>query len=400
MTLPLDGIKVIDLSRMAPGPFCTMVLADLGADVLKIEEFALSGRRAAVKGAMAGAGWLNRSEEENAYDPMARGKRSIGLNLKSQDAREVLYKLIKDADVFVEEFRPGVVKRLGVDYETISGINPGIVYLSVTGYGQTGPYRSMVGHDINYTSTAGAQGAIGSGPGQHAIPWNLLGDFAGGGLTAAVAVLAALVERRATGRGRYVDVAMTDGVMYLMATMFEHYFKTGNVPTLGQSRLAGGDPRYSIYRTRDDKFISIASLEPWFYVALCQAMGLEEISDHYEFGMEDDRVKAQLAEAFLTRSRDEWFDVLSEVDTCVGRVYAIDEVAGDPQVQNREMVVEMEHSSLGTVKQVGIPFKFAGEAMRPRGFGPGIGEHTEDVLGSAGYSAEQIDSLRASGAVG
>ena len=177
---------------------------------------------------------------------MARGKRSIALNLKNEDARQVLYKLVKDADVFVEEFRPGVVKRLGVDYETISGINPGIVYLSVTGYGQTGPYRSMVGHDINYTSTAGAQGAIGSASGEHAIPWNLLGDFAGGGLTAAVAVLAALVEKKATGRGRYVDVAMTDGVIYLMATMFEDYFKTGGVPVLGRSRLAGGDP--SIFR--------------------------------------------------------------------------------------------------------------------------------------------------------
>lgn len=400
MSLPLDGIKVIDLSRMAPGPFCTMALSDLGADVLKVEEFALSGRRAEVKGAMAGAGWLNRSEEENAYAPMSRGKRSIGLNLKSEEARGVLYKLVKDADVFVEEFRPGVVKRLGVDYETISGINPGIVYLSVTGYGQTGPYRSMVGHDINYTSTAGAQGAIGSTGGEHAIPWNLLGDFAGGGLTAAIAVLAALVDRRATGRGRYVDVAMTDGVMYVMATMFEDYFKTGNVPTLGQSRLAGGDPRYSIYRTRDDKFISIASLEPWFYVALCEAMGLEELADHYEFGMEDVQVKAQLAEAFLTRTRDEWFDVLSEVDTCVGRVYAIDEVSTDPQVQAREMVVEMEHPSLGTVRQVGIPFKFAGEKMRPRGFGPSIGEHTEEVLGAVGYTTEEIDSLRASGAVG
>ena len=400
MALPLTGVKVVDLSRMAPGPFCTMALADLGADVLKVEEFALSGRRAAVKGAMAGAGWLNRSDQENAYATMARGKRSIGLNLKNEDARKVLYGLVKDADVFVEEFRPGVVKRLGVDYETISGINPGIVYLSVTGYGQTGPYRSMVGHDINYTSTAGAQGAIGSSQGDHAIPWNLLGDFAGGGLTAAVAVLAALVERRTTGRGRYVDVAMTDGVMYLMATMFENYFKSGDLAPLGRSPLAGGDPRYNIYRTGDDKFISIASLEPWFYVALCQAMGLEEIADHYEHGMEDSRVQAQLTAAFLTRTRDEWFEILGQVDTCVGKVYALDEVGGDPQVQAREMIVEMQHPSLGAVKQVGIPFKFQGETMKPRGFGPELGQHTDEVLESLGYSAGDVEALRTSGAVG
>ena len=400
MTLPLEGVKVVDLSRMAPGPFCTMILGDLGADILKIEEFALSGRRAAVKGAISGAHWLNRSEEENAFDPMGRNKRSIGLNLKNDDARQVLYKLVKDADVFVEEYRPGVVKRLGVDYDTISDINPGIVYLSVTGYGQTGPYKSMVGHDINYTSTAGAQGTIGNSEGGHAIPWNLLADFAGGGLTAAVAVLAALVDRRATGRGRYVDVAMTDGVMYLMATMFEDYFKTGNVPVLGKSPLAGGNPRYAIYRTKDDKFISIASLEPWFYVALCKAMGLEDIADQYEHGMNDERVKAEIAKAFLTRTRDEWFDILSEIDSAVGRVYAIDEVATDPQVQARDMVVEMQHPTLGAVKQVGVPFKYAGESLQPRSFSPEIGENTEDVLKTIGYSPSEITALRETGAVG
>ncbi|MFQ5874498.1 MAG: CaiB/BaiF CoA transferase family protein, partial [Dehalococcoidia bacterium] len=269
MVLPLEGIKVLDLSRMAPGPFCTMVLGDLGADVLKVEEVGLSGRRASAVGAEKGAFWLNRSEREAAFDALGRNKKSIALNLKMPAAREIFYKLAKSADVIVEEFRPGVVKRLGVDYETIKEINPQIIYCSVTGYGQTGPYKSMVGHDLNYISIAGAQGVVGTSDGKHAIPWNLLADYAGGGLTAAVAVLGALVSRQETGEGRYVDVAMTDGVVYLMAQMFSEYFRSSTVPELGRGRLDGGDPRYAIYRTKDDKFICVASLEPWFYQALC-----------------------------------------------------------------------------------------------------------------------------------
>ena len=399
MGLPLEGIKVLDLSRMAPGPFCTMVLADLGADVLKVEEVGLSGRRAAVKGAEKGAGWLNRTEKDCAYDAMGRNKRSISLNLKNDAAREIFYKLAKTADVIVEEFRPGVVKRLGVDYETIKKINPEIIYLSVTGYGQTGPYRSMVGHDLNYISLAGAQGTIGTPNGDHAIPWNLIADFAGGGLTAAVAVLSALVGRQATGKGSYVDVAMADGVVYLMASMFEDYYKTGVIPDRGKGRLDGGDPRYSIYRTRDDKYIAISSLEPWFYQGLCQAMGLEHLSEFDAFGQQDRRVREELEKAFRTRTRDEWFEILSRVDTCVGKVYSLDEVASDPQVQAREMIIDLQHPTAGKVRQVGVPFKFEGEAPGLRRFAPLNGENTEEVLESLGYSLEQVEKLKEEGAV-
>ena len=399
MALPLEGIKVLDLSRMAPGPYCTMILADLGADVLRIEEVGLSGRRAAVQDAEKGAFWLNRSEEDSAYDAMGRNKRSIALNLKNQEAREIFYKLARTADVVVEEFRPGVVKRLGVEYETIKKINPRIVYCSVTGYGQTGPYRDMVGHDLNYISIAGAQGMIGTPNGTHAIPWNLLADYAGGGMVAAIAVLAALTARQATGEGRYVEVAMADGVVYLMAQLLSDYFQSGIVPQMGKGRLDGGDPRYSIYRTKDDKYIAIASLEPWFYEELCKAMGLEHLTPFKSMGQEDAKVQLELEEAFLSRTRDEWFHVLSQVDSCVGKVYSLDEVASDPQLIHRKMVMEVEHPSVGRARQVGIPFKFDGDSLGLRSFAPLHGQHTQEVLEELGYTPDQVGQLREQGAV-
>ena len=399
MTLPLEGVKILDLTRMAPGPFCTMVLGDLGADVLKVEEVGLTGRRAAVPGAREGAGWLNRTEQEAAYDATGRNKRSIALNLKDDKAREIFYKLAKDTDVLIEEFRPGVVKRLGVDYDTIKQLNPSVIYCSVTGYGQTGPYKDMVGHDLNYTSTAGAQGAIGTADGQHAIPWNLLADYAGGGLTTAVAVLGALVHRHATGEGKYVDVAMTDGVVYLMATMFSEALQNGSKLELGKGNLAGGDPRYNVYKTKDGKHISIASLEPWFYQTLCRVMGLEELEPFISLGQENDRVHKAFEEAFKTKTRDEWFDILAEEDTCVGRVYSLDEVPSDPQVKAREMIVDMDHPSMGKVQQVGVPFKYAGDSLAPRSFSPMHGQHTLEVLADLGYTGEEIESLKESGAV-
>ncbi|MFQ5934157.1 MAG: CaiB/BaiF CoA transferase family protein [Dehalococcoidia bacterium] len=399
MAPPLEGIKVLDLSRMAPGPFCTMVLGDLGADVLKVEEVGLSGRRASVKRAEKGAVWLNRSERDAAFDAMGRNKRSIALNLKNQAAREIFYKLAKSSDVLIEEFRPGVVKRLGVDYETIKDKNPQIIYCSITGYGQNGPYKDMVGHDLNYTSMAGAQGLIGTVDGKHAIPWNLLADYAGGGLTAAIAVLAALVSRQATGQGRYVDVAMTDGVIYLLAQNYSSYFQNGSSAKLGKGSLAGGDPRYNIYRTRDDKFICIASLEPWFYETLCKVMGLEHLAPLNEMGQEDERVGSALAEAFLTKTRDEWFDILSQEDTCVGKVYSLDEVAADPQVSGRNMIVEVDHPSLGKVKQVGVPFKYSDSSLGLRSFAPLHGQSTQEILEGLGYSAEKIQRLQREGVI-
>ena len=217
----LDGIKVVDLSRMAPGPFCTMALGDLGADVIRVEEPG-GGRMARERAGDAGEAEVRRRA---AFNALNRNKRSIALNLKHPDAQGVLHRLVGDADVFVEGFRPGVVSRLGCDFETLSEINPRLVYCSLSGYGQDGPYSNLVGHDINYISVGGALGVIGTADGPPVIPYNIIADYAGGGLHAAMAILAALMARQHTGRGQYVDIAMSDGVAYMLASLLSEYFR-------------------------------------------------------------------------------------------------------------------------------------------------------------------------------
>ncbi len=245
--MPLEDLKILDLSRLAPGPFCTMLLADLGADVIVVEPPPAS-RAALAMGALARSG---DEERAAAYNVMGRNKRSVILNLRDDDARKAFHRLDATADVVLEGFRPGVIGRLGVDYATISKINPRIVYCSLSGYGQTGPYRDLVGHDINYISIGGALGMIGW-PGQPpAIPLNVIADFAGGGLHAAFAILAALLARERTGRGQYVDIAMSDGVLYLLASVVGGYFGTGSAPGRGDTVLNGSVPHYNVYQCKD-----------------------------------------------------------------------------------------------------------------------------------------------------
>jgi len=268
--MALEGIRVLDLTRLAPGPFCTMLLADMGADVIVVEEAPGAGRRFDI----------GTSERALAFNALGRNKRSIGLNLKDERAREVFYRLADGADVVLEGFRPGVVKRLGVDYETISRLNPRIVYCSLSGYGQTGPYASLVGHDINYISLGGALGMIGW-PGQPpTIPLNVIADFAGGGLYAAFAILVAVIARGKTGRGQYVDMAMSDGVTSLLAMVVGQYFGSDHVLRPGQELLNGASPGYNVYETSDGRWLSIGCLEPWFWQELCQALGCEEYVPH------------------------------------------------------------------------------------------------------------------------
>src|SRR3990170_5987445 len=268
--MALEGIRVLDLTRLAPGPYCTMLLGDLGADVIVVEEPPGVGRR-------FDAGM---SERATAFNALGRNKRSIGLNLKDERAREVFYRLAEKADVVLEGFRPGVVKRLGVDYETVSARNPRIVYCSLSGYGQTGPYAGLVGHDINYIGLGGALGAIGWPGTPPAIPLNVIADFAGGGLYAAFAILAAVIARQTTGRGQWVDMAMSDGVTSLLTFIAQQHFGAGHVVKPGVDLLNGGSPAYCVYETADGKWLSIGCLEPWFWSELCQALSCEEYTSH------------------------------------------------------------------------------------------------------------------------
>ncbi len=388
--MPLEGIRVLDLTRLAPGPFCTMLLGDLGADVIVVEEPPGVGRRFDAVS----------NERTQAFNALGRNKRSVGLNLKEPRAQQAFLRLARGADVVVEGFRPGVAKRLGVDYEAVKAVNPRVIYCSLSGYGQTGPYSGLVGHDINYISIGGALGMIGW-PGQApAIPMNIIADFAGGGLYAAFAILAAIIARGKTGSGQYIDMAMSDGVTSLLTFIANQYFAGGHVPRPGEDFLNGAVPSYHVYETADGRWLSIGCLEPWFWQELCQALGCPEFIPHQNNREKFAEMFEFFRRKFRERTRDEWFAELRQRDICVAPVYSLDEVFADPHVQARGMVAELPHPQFGPVRMVGIAPKFSETPGAVRRLAPKRGEHTDEVLREAGYSEKEIEEMRAAGMAG
>lgn len=399
--LPLDHIKVLDLTRLAPGPHCTMILGDLGAQVLKIEEPGPpTGRRAEQAAGQSTTWQVAGIDRYSPFNALNRNKRSMGLNLKTAAGRDIFLKLAASADVVVEEFRPGVAKRLGIDYEEVlRPHNPRLIYCAVTGYGQDGPYSRYVGHDLNYIAIAGALGIMGPANGPPAIPHNLLADFAGGGMHAAIGILAALMARERTGRGQFVDIAMADGVLNLQAALLGNYFGLGMIPPRGESFLDGAAPFYNVYQTQDDKWISIGAIEPWFYANLCKALGRADLLP-YEFDRSQwPHMRQVFQNIFRTKTRDQWFALLTRTDVCVGPVYTYDELEHDPHLQARQMFLDIPTPDGGTVKQVGISFKLSDTPGQVRSLAPRQFEHTDAVLQELGYNAEAIDQLQRGGVV-
>jgi len=383
--MALRGIRVIDISRYAPGPYCTMLMADLGADVIVVEEPPGVGRRVDQE--------MGVSDRSKAFLPMGRNKRSVALNLKDEAMREAFFRLVDGADVVVEGFRPGVAERLGVDYPAVSRRNPSVVYCSISGYGQTGPHASLPGHDLNYISLAGTLGMIGW-PGQApTIPLNVLADFAGGGLYAAFAILAAVIARGPTGRGQYVDMAMSDGVMSLACLAASDYFSSGVPARPGEYFLNGAYPCYNVYATADDRWLSVACMEPWFWGKLCQALGCPEFIPEQFNPDKFPEMFAFLRRRFRDQTRDQWFAELKDQEICVTPVYDLEEALADAHTQAREMVAELSHPEYGTIRQIGVAPKLSDTPGRVRTLAPRPGEHTEEVLREAGYSPEEIAQL-------
>ncbi len=397
---PLDGVRVLDLSKLAPGPHCTMILGDLGADVIRIEEPGPPTGRRAEQAKALGIKPVNiAAHMSSPHNALARNKRSIALNLKSQPGREIYLRLAQRADVVVEEFRPGVAKRLGIDYDIISARNPKLIYCAITGYGQGGPYRDVVGHDLNYIATAGALSIIGRPNQPPAIPHNLLADYAGGGMHAAIGILAALHARSQTGRGQYVDVAMMDGTMLLLAQTFSTYFASNRISPRGESPFDGGAPFFEAYLTKDDKYITIASIEPWFFANLCRALGREELVAMREDKQRYPEMRRIFEQIFRTKTRDEWFELLCKTDVCVGRMLTLDEVENDPQVKARQMVLELDAPDGSRVKQVGVSLKFSETPGSVRMLAPQCGQHTDEILRELGYRDSDVSRWREQGAI-
>ena len=394
MVMALEGIRVLDLSRLAPGPYCSMLLADFGADVTLVE--AAAGASSKLAPAMPRrADSVTRAAAHNA---LGRGKRSIALNLKDPGARDILYELARTADVVLEGFRPGVVQRLKVDYETLAALNPRVVYCSLSGFGQTGPYSNLVGHDINYISIGGALGVTGRPGTPPAIPVNVVADFAGGGLYAAFAICVALLARDRTGMGQYVDMAMSDGVLSLMTSAFSGFFGGGQPIRRGESVLNGAVPWYNTYRCADDRWFAIGSLEPHFFEALCRALGCEEFLGKQWESASHDAMKARFEEVFRTRPADEWMALLSQHDICATPVLEMENVVTNPHNVARGMVVEVD-SPIGPVRQIGVGPKLSGTPGRVRSTAPEAGQHTDEILANLGYDRERIAALRSRGAV-
>lgn len=398
MATPLSGIKVLDLTRLAPGPFCTMILGDFGADIIRVQEPGPPTGRRAEQAGMAGTKMVGAGGSA-AHNALHRNKRSIGINLKDKEAREIFYQLVKQSDVLVEEMRPGVAKRLGIDYDTLKQMNPRLIYCAVTGYGQTGPYAKLAGHDLNYIAQAGALGLIGAKDGTPVIPQNLIADYAGGGMHGAIGVMMALFAREKTGRGQLVDIAMLDGSMYLITQFLSAYYGSGEIPERGNSFAGGGLPYYNVYTTKDEKHITLGSIEPWFFANLCRSVGREDLIDKQNDKDKHEEIAAFLKETMKTKTRDEWFTRLNETDQCVGKMLGLEELQDDPQVQARNMIVDLERVDGTPVRQVGIGPKLSDTPGSVRDIAPTLGQHTDEILSDLGILKENITHLRESGAV-
>ena len=390
MTL-LSGVRVLDLSLQLPGPFCTMMMADYGADVVKIDEPSPRVRNP-FSAEEPGTGSVERY--------LNRGKKSVTLNLKSAEGQEIFRKMAAIADVVVEGFRPGVVKRLGVEYESLSAANPGLVYCSISGYGQTGPMRDVAGHDINYISYAGVLGACGRKGEPPTLPPVQIGDLFGGAMMALSGIVMALLERERTGKGRAIDVSMTDGSLAMLALVAPAVLAGEMVPERGNMMLTGMFPCYEAYRCADGEYVSVGPLEAWFWKGFVAAVGCPHLADlQYAAGEEGARVKADLSKAFAAMTRDEWVRAFEGKDVCLSPVLSVTEALSHPNTLARRMVVDVGTPLGGTERQLGFPIKIAGEEGRAPGRAPRLGEHDEQVLAELGYSGADILDLRAKGVI-
>ena len=393
MSQPLSGIRVLDLSRLLPGAYASQMLADFGADVMKVEE--------------PGTGDYGRNMPPHGPGGMSlsflainRNKRSTTLNLKSPQGREILLHMVALADVVLESFRPGVLERLGLGYERLKEANPRIIYCAISGYGQEGPARLRAGHDLNYAGYSGILDYNRGPNGEPAMPPTQLGDLAGGSYMAVIGILTALVGRAQTGEGRMIDVSMTEGVMSLLPLATTAYLNTNKAPKPGHSSLDGGLPCYNIYETKDGKHVTLAALEQKFWHTFCTRIGhLELLPFHLPHGpVEREEAMNMLRTIFKTKTRDEWVAELADIDTCVGPVYSIDEALNDPHEQARGVTVTSGEGDNAFRTLPSFP-RISGVEMEQHHAPPTLGEHTNEILHSFGYSDAEIEQFKAQGAI-
>jgi crotonobetainyl-CoA:carnitine CoA-transferase CaiB-like acyl-CoA transferase len=366
-----------------------MILADFGAEVIKVE--------APIQGDYM-RWWppfytKGENKESATFLSLNRNKKSIILNLKDPEGQKIFYRLAEKSDVIFESFRPGVVKKLQIDYDIISEINPQIIYCSLSGYGQNGPYKDLPGHDVNYLGVAGVASLTGE-PDYPKLMGVQVADIGAGSLNASLAILMSIIARSKTGQGQYIDVSMLDGSMTWLAFAFPRFWASNEIPMRGEDLLTGGRPGYGIYKTKDNKFVAVGALEKKFWRNLCTTIKREDLIDIQQADKEKKEVIECLMTVMLTKTREEWFEISKQADICISPVYELNEIIDDPQVQAREMIVDFKDERFGNIKYIGMPFKLSETPGSIRSRAPGYGEHTEEILMSLNYSKQEIEKLR------
>ncbi|MFN2526191.1 MAG: CaiB/BaiF CoA transferase family protein [Actinomycetota bacterium] len=390
--LPLGGVRVLDLTRLLPGGYATLMLADLGADVVKVEE---PGRADYTR-------WLppRVGESSAAHIALNRNKRSITLNLKSARGKDIFRDLVRHFDIVVESFRPGKMKTLQLDYESLRELNPRLIYCAITGYGQDGPRAQEVGHDVNYIAYAGALGITGEQDRAPTIPGVQVADLGGGGMAAVISILLALRRRDVEGAGSFCDVSMMDGVVSWLSIHAGAYTATGEIPQREFMPLNGGYPCYRVYPAADG-WLSVGALEPQFWSELCRALGRQDLQgDAFAVGRRRAEVIGELEELFESKTRREWMDRLAGLDVCVAPVNDFAEMFDDEQIRHRDMIFEDDLPEAGKWTYVGNPIRVGDRPERVvRIPPPKLGEHTAEILAEAGIESSELDRLYATGTI-
>jgi len=387
---PLKDLKILDFTTLLPGPYATMTLADLGAEVLRI----VSGSRPDLT-----ALWppfISGTEISSAAAMLGRGKRSMTLNLKDERAKEIIKKLIVEYDILIEQFRPGVMERLGLNYETLCRVNPALIYCSLTGYGHTGPMKNRAGHDINYLSRAGVMSYSGRKETGPTLTGMQIADVASGSNNSIIGILAAVIHRQKTKEGQHIDVSITDGVVALNTFAAAAFFTDGRQPGYEKGLLNGGS-LYDFYETKDGGYLSCGGLEPQFFSAFCNVIGKPNLASGGVDPPELSRVKEEVRAIIKTKTRDEWVDLFSKVDACVEPVFSLEEALSNSQTLERGMVIETKLPGGKTVKQLGHPIHYS---VTPPEYGPSgftVGADTREVLRNLGYEEEEIKEFQITG---
>jgi crotonobetainyl-CoA:carnitine CoA-transferase CaiB-like acyl-CoA transferase len=379
----LKELKMLDLSRLLPGPYCSLLLADLGMEVLKVEDLEQGDY-------MRAMGPVREKDSAN-FLALNRNKKSITLNLKTKEGKRIFYKLIETYDIVLEGFRPGVMDRLGIGYQELKKRNPRVIFCSLSGYGQDGPYRERSGHDANYIGLGGLLEITGEKNGDPILPGVQIADIGGGGMMAAIAILAAAIHREKTGEGQFLDISMMDGVISWLSMHAGKYFFDKELPKRGEMQLSGRYACYQVYPTKDGRHMSLGALEPKFWMNFCEAIGRKDlIYKQFIEGEERLQVIEEIQDLFKTKTQKEWVEFFNNVDACCEPILTFEEVFQHPQVLHRQMVIEYEHPVEGKIRQVGNPIKSSQYPFEIRLPSPAWGEHTTEVLKAIGYSENEI----------